>query len=108
MRTPLSTLAALLLSSALAAQQTDTTKLAPVTVTATRIPISALSSPATIDVITGDELRLRGATSLAAALQMLPGITFAQSGSFGGQTSLFLRGGATKYVKVLVDGVTLN
>ncbi len=90
------------------AQQTDTTKLPPVTVTATRVPISTLSSPATVDVITGDELRLRGATSIASALELLPGVTFAQSGSFGSQTSLFMRGGESKYVKVLVDGVTIN
>ena len=97
-----------LFSSALAAQGTDTTRIAPVVVTATRVPISAGASPATIDVITGDELRLRGATSIAAALQMLPGVTFAQTGSFGATTSLFLRGGESKYVKVLIDGVPVN
>jgi vitamin B12 transporter len=90
------------------AQQSDTTKLSPVTVTATRVPITTLSSPATVDVITGDELRLRGATSIASALQMLPGVTFAQNGSFGGTTSLFLRGGESHYVKVLIDGVEVN
>src|SRR5207302_1332267 len=31
-----------------------------------------------------------------------------QTGSFGGVTSLFLRGGQSKYVKVLVDGVPVN
>ena len=31
-----------------------------------------------------------------------------QSGSFGSQTSLFLRGGQSGYVKVLLDGVPLN
>ena len=30
-------------------------------------------------------------------------MTFAQNGSFGATTSLFLRGGESKYVKVLVD-----
>jgi vitamin B12 transporter len=97
-----------LLSGALGAQAQDTVKIAPVVVTATRVPIAAGASPATIDVITGDELRLRGATSIASALQMLPGVTFAQSGSFGSTTSLFLRGGESKYVKVLIDGVPVN
>jgi Outer membrane cobalamin receptor protein len=98
----------LTLSNAIASQEPDTAKIAPVVVTATRVPISAGASPATIDVITGDELRLRGATSIASALQMLPGVTFAQSGSFGSTTSLFLRGGESKYVKVLIDGVPVN
>jgi vitamin B12 transporter len=90
------------------AQQSDTTRIAPVVVTATRVPISAAAAPATVTVITGEELRLRGVTSLASALQTVPGLTFAQNGSFGATTSLFLRGGETKYVKVLVDGVPMN
>jgi vitamin B12 transporter len=101
-------LASTLVSHIVLAQVADTTKIAPVVVTATRVPISASSSPATIDVITGEELRVRGATSIASALQMLPGVTFAQSGSFGATTSLFLRGGESKYVKVLIDGVPVN
>jgi vitamin B12 transporter len=91
-----------------AAAQQDTAKMAPVVVTATIVPISAAASPATITVITGDEIRLRGATTLAGALQSVPGLVFAQNGSFGATTSLFLRGGETKYVKVLVDGVPMN
>src|SRR5262249_51269800 len=31
-----------------------------------------------------------------------------ETGSYGGQTSLFLRGGESDYVKVLLDGVPLN
>ena len=31
-----------------------------------------------------------------------------QTGSFGGATSLFLRGGESDYVKVLIDGVPVN
>jgi len=100
--------AALAVAGPAAAQTPDTIVIAPVVVTATRVPIAAGASPATIDVITGDELRLRGATSIASALQMLPGVTFAQSGSFGSATSLFLRGGESKYVKVLIDGVPVN
>jgi vitamin B12 transporter len=101
-------LASTLVSHTVLAQVADTTKIAPVVVTATRVPISASSSPATIDVITGEELRVRGVTSIASALEILPGVTFAQSGSFGAATSLFLRGGESKYVKVLIDGVPVN
>lgn len=90
------------------AQQSDTARIAPVVVTATRVPIGLLDAPASVSVITGAELRLRGSTSLASALATLPGFDFAQSGSFGATTSLFVRGGESKYVKVLVDGVPLN
>ena len=99
---------AALCAAPLGAQQPDTVRIPAVVVTATRVPVAAAAVPATVEVITGDELRLRGATSLAAALQTLPGMTLAQAGSFGAATSLFLRGGDTKYVKVLVDGVPIN
>lgn len=108
MRTTRTFLLAVAIAPAIAAQQPDTTRLPAIVVTATRIPIDVRSSPATVDVVSGDDLRRRGVTSIAAALQTLPGLTFAQNGSFGGTTSLFLRGGESKYVKVLVDGVTIN
>jgi vitamin B12 transporter len=100
--------AAASIAASLAAQQPDTARIAPVVVTATIVPISAAAAPATVDVITGDELRRQGVTSVATALQSLPGVTFARNGSYGAATSLFLRGGETKYVKVLVDGVPVN
>lgn len=86
----------------------DTVRLATTVVTATRTPLPEASSPVAVSVITGDELRLRGVTALADALRDVPGVTFAQAGSFGSPTQLFLRGGESKYVKVLVDGVPAN
>ncbi|HEY6826269.1 MAG TPA: TonB-dependent receptor [Gemmatimonadaceae bacterium] len=104
-----STVPAVSVTLRLAAQQpADTARVAPMVITATRVPIGRDESPATVDVITGEQLRLRGITSLSTALEMLPGVTFARSGSFGGNTSLFMRGGESKYVKVLIDGVAVN
>src|SRR5579862_3719134 len=80
-------------SRAVSAQQRDTTLLPATVVTATRVPVPATASPATTAVVTGDELRARGVTSVADALRDLPGMTFAESGSYGSVTSLFLRGG---------------
>jgi vitamin B12 transporter len=42
------------------------------------------------------------------ALREVPGATVVQAGSFGGLTSMFLRGGESDYVKVLIDGVPAN
>jgi vitamin B12 transporter len=89
-------------------QQRDTATLAPTVVTATRLPVAAAASPATVAVVSGEALRLRGVTSIVDALRDVAGVTFAQSGSYGGVTSLFLRGGESKYVKVLIDGVPVN
>jgi vitamin B12 transporter len=98
----------IVLASALAGQQPDTARVAPMVITATRVPVARDESPATVDVITGEQLRLRGITSLSTALETIPGVSFAHTGSFGGNTSLFLRGGESKYVKVLIDGVPVN
>ena len=86
----------------------DTGALTPVVVTATRVPFAQTVSTASTTVITGDDLRARGIVSIADALQYVPGAAVAQTGSFGGLTSLFLRGGQSDYVRVLLDGVPLN
>jgi vitamin B12 transporter len=103
-------LAAVFAQAAAARAQTpsDTVILAPITVTATRLPVEQKNAPAAITVITGEELRARGITRLTDALRDIPSASVVQSGSFGSQTSVFLRGGESDYTKVLVDGVPLN
>src|SRR5207253_4848828 len=58
--------------------------------------------------IDGEELRTRGVTTVADALRDVTSAYVAQTGSQGGTTSLFLRGGESKYVKVLIDGIPAN
>src|SRR5216117_1865001 len=104
----LSLLASIATSGGLAAQGPDTVMLNPVVVTATRFPRSAAGVPAAVTVLRGVELRAQGIHTVFEALRDFPGATVVQTGSFGGQTSLFLRGGQSNYVKVLVDGVPVN
>jgi len=98
----------------LAAQQPDspdrpdTVRLAPIVVTATRVPVPLGSVASSITLETGDELRARGVATVADALRDVPGAHVLETGPFGGVTSLFLRGGESDYVRVLVDGVPLN
>lgn len=97
--------------AALAAQEggADTaTVLAPVVVTATRLPVVQNAATVSATVITGAELREQQITTLQDALQLVPGIFAVRSGSYGGQTSLFVRGGQSDYVQVLVDGAPVN
>jgi vitamin B12 transporter len=91
-----------------AGQRGDTVHIAPVVTTATRTPIPARDVPASVTVISGAQLRALGITSVADALAATPSAMITQTGSFGGQTSLYLRGGESKYVKVLIDGVPVN
>ena len=86
----------------------DTTTLDPVVITAERVSTARASTPATVTVLTGKELQARGIRPLSEALRDVAGLEVAQSGSYGGQTSMFMRGGESDYVKVLVDGVPIN
>jgi vitamin B12 transporter len=91
-----------------AAQSPDTVKLAPVIVTATRLPVAPARVSAAVTVLSGADLRAAGLSSLADALRAVPGAAIVRSGSFGAQTSFFLRGGESDYTKVLIDGVAVN
>ncbi len=97
----------LALPVALANAQSGISALGPVVITATRVE-SPVRAPATTTVLSGDSLRARGITHLADALRAVPGISVVTSSSYGSQASLFMRGGQSNYVRVLLDGVPLN
>jgi vitamin B12 transporter len=61
-----------------------------------------------VTTISGEDLRVRGVHFVQDALREVPGAAVVQVGSFGGVSSLFLRGGESDYVKVLIDGVPAN
>ena len=86
----------------------DTVQLKPVVVTATRAAVPSVLVPAATTVLRGSDLEAHGVRTVAQALQLVPGAHIVETGSYGGQTSLFMRGGENDYVKVLVDGVPLN
>jgi vitamin B12 transporter len=89
-------------------QEKDTTQLRTVVVSASKVPRpeSTLTQPVT--VLTGEDLRARGVTKVSDALREVPGAMLVQNGSYGAVTSLFLRGGESRYTKVLIDGVAVN
>jgi vitamin B12 transporter len=59
-------------------------------------------------VITGAELRAAGVQRVADALRLVPGAAVVGTGAIGSVASLFLRGGESRYTKVLIDGVAVN
>ena len=97
-----------LLVLALLQQPQDTVVLKPVVVTATRAPVAADLVASAVTVLRGTDLVAQGIRTVAEALETVPGAHIAETGSFGGQTSLFMRGGESDYTKVLLDGVPLN
>jgi vitamin B12 transporter len=64
--------------------------------------------PAAGTVISGAELQAQGIRTVADALRSVPAASVVTTDAYGSVTSLFLRGGESDYVKVLVDGVPQN
>ncbi|MFI5279314.1 MAG: TonB-dependent receptor plug domain-containing protein [Gemmatimonadales bacterium] len=90
------------------AQEHDTVSLTPIVVTATRSPSPSAAVPNAVTVLDGLDLERAGVATVGDAIRSLAGVAIVQNGSFGGVTSLFLRGGQSNYVRVLVDGVPVN
>jgi vitamin B12 transporter len=102
-------LAASLLPHALAAQEPpDTFRLDDLVVSAHKTPVPRAATTASLTVLSGDALRRRGLRTVAEAMRLTPGAAVVQIGSQGAITSVFLRGGESDYVQVLVDGVRVN
>ena len=103
-----SVLAAASAASVSAQAPRDTVRLPPLVITATRFPTERGAVPNAVTVLEGEELERRGVTRVLDALREVPGLTVVQSGSPGAVTSLFVRGGESDHVRVLVDGVPAN
>lgn len=86
----------------------DTVELDELVVTAHRMAIPEDAHAGTVTVLDREDLRETGAEHLAEALRGVAGINVVQAGSWGAVTSVFVRGGESNYLQVLVDGVQVN
>ncbi|MFC5527773.1 TonB-dependent vitamin B12 receptor [Rhodanobacter ginsengisoli] len=106
-----SLLAAALLACTTAAQAADQNNpaaLSPVVVTATRTAINVDDALSSVSVITRADIERLQPLSLQDLLTGLPGVSFANSGGYGQQTSLFMRGTNSSHTLVWVDGVRIG
>jgi vitamin B12 transporter len=94
--------------TAQAADQNDAAALSPVIVTATRTPIIIDDALSSVTVITRADIERLQPLSVSDLLTGLPGVSFANSGGIGQQTSLFLRGTNSSHTLVLIDGVRIG
>ena len=76
--------------------------------TATRTPVPAGESGASISTLESAQLDTMRPTAADDAVRYLPGAVVNTAGQRGGLSSLFVRGGDSTYNKVIVDGVTIN
>ena len=77
-------------------------------VTAHRVPLPREALTSSVTVLDRREIERSGARHVGDLLRSVPGLDVVQTGSWGGTTSLFVRGGESNYVQVLVDGVPVN
>ena len=79
-----------------------------VVVTATRTPVPAGETGASVSTLENAQLEAMRPTAADDAVRYLPGAVVNTAGQRGGLSSLFVRGGDSTYNKVIVDGVTIN
>ncbi len=83
-------------------------RLAPVYISASRLPIDVDASGRQVAVLDSAEIARRGAISIADLLATLPGIHARTRGPLGVQTDLEMAGASFSQVLVLVDGMRVN
>ena len=94
--------------AASAADAKEPATLSPVIVTATRTAITVDDALSSVSVITREDIERLQPVSLIDLLQGLPGVSFAQAGGLGQQSSLFLRGTNSSHTLLLIDGVRVG
>ena len=65
-------------------------------------------APGSVTLISAEEIERRGYSSVAEALESVPGIAIVRSGPRGQITSLFARGANSNHTLVMRDGMVLN
>jgi vitamin B12 transporter len=78
------------------------------TVTAAATEQQTSQSGAPVTVLDSGTLDTLAKPDVLEALRLVPGANIVQIGARGGMASLFIRGGASNFAKVLVDGVPMN
>jgi vitamin B12 transporter len=79
-----------------------------IVVTATRTPVAAAESGASVSTLESAQLVTMNPIAADDAVRFLPGAVVNTAGQRGGISSLFVRGGQSTYNKVIVDGVAVD
>jgi len=77
-----------------------------VTVSSEPIPVSATT--ASLTVVTHEQIRQSGATTVSDILRQVPFLDMQRAGGQGGLTTVFIRGAKENLVMVMIDGIPVN
>jgi vitamin B12 transporter len=111
MKKYLSLLLLCLCFNALAQQEQDsiaTKQLKEVIVSSTRIDFPLSENARSIQVITRENIRQAGVTTIADLLQQVAGVDIRRRGIAGMQADLYIRGGSFDQTLLLIDGIKLD
>ena len=100
--------AAVALCGASSLSLAEPVSLADQVVTATRTVQTASQSLAAVSVIDREDIERSQARSVPELLRQVPGVSLANNGGFGKNTTLFLRGTESDHVLVLIDGIKVG
>src|SRR5437773_1288260 len=79
-----------------------------VVVSATRFDIPLDQSPASVSVISSEDIEQKQCERVGDALREVPGLSVVQTGTAGQLTSVFIRGLRSEHTQVLLDGIPIN
>lgn len=79
-----------------------------ITVSGSALPAPLSEQATSVSIIRRTEIAGRNEALALDLLRGIPGVIVAQTGQRGGTTSLFIRGGDSKFNLVLIDGVPVN
>jgi len=79
-----------------------------IVVTASRFEKPAEEIAKSVVLVKKKELESQGVKTLSEALANTPGVITTQTGGYGGETGIYIRGGLTEQVLIMVDGIEAN
>ena len=88
--------------------QEETAESEEVVVSATRFDIPLDQSPASVSVITSEDIEQKQIQRVSNALREVPGLSVVQTGTAGQLTSVFMRGLPSQDMQVLLNGIPIN
>ncbi|MDP3300529.1 MAG: TonB-dependent receptor [Sulfuricurvum sp.] len=86
----------------------ETLTVDPIVVTATKTEQSLQNVTSNVEIITSEQIQERHFSTIAEALNTLPGISTTSNGGVGQLDSLFIRGIDSKRILIVIDGIRYN
>jgi vitamin B12 transporter len=91
-----------------AQEEAGVIKMEAVVVTASRLEEPLRYSPDSVTVITEEEIQKKDKKTVIDVLRDVPGVFIRQNSSFGGDSSIYLRGTNNAHTLIMIDGVKVG